>query len=131
MAINTCAISGNLTRKPELRFTKSGLAVLPLRLAVNEYSRNAPDNKRTGYFDATVFGPQASGLATFLDKGMKVAVQGSLRYESWEENGSHRSRVVINADEVDVMSMGGRSEPSVGELQGEQAAAYYVDDLPF
>ena len=40
MAINTCTISGNLTRDPELRATASGTAVLGFSVAVNDRRKN-------------------------------------------------------------------------------------------
>lgn len=108
MSINTVAISGNLTRDPELRATASGMAVLEIGVAVNENRKNPQTGEWEPYahfFDCVAFGNRAEGLAKFLEKGMKVAICGKLSFSQWETAvGEKRSKVSILVDEVDVMS---------------------------
>ncbi|MCL2371368.1 single-stranded DNA-binding protein [Candidatus Saccharibacteria bacterium] len=69
-------ISGNLTRKPELKKTPSGLDVTELNVAVSTYKKGAPDNQQTTFFRASIFGVRAGNAAKFLDKGSSVIVSG-------------------------------------------------------
>jgi len=69
-------ISGNLTRKPELKKTPSGLDVTELNVAVSTYKKGAPDNQLTTFYRASIFGVRAGNAAKYLDKGSSVIVSG-------------------------------------------------------
>lgn len=89
---------GNLTRDPELRFTKSGLAMLTLGLAV---TRRRNEQESTSFFDVVAFGGLAENAAESLVKGTRVVVVGRLEQRSWEtDSGDRRSKVEVIADEV-------------------------------
>lgn len=134
MSINRVFISGNLTRDPELRSTASGMAVLGFGVAVNDRRKN----QRTGewedypnYIDCAVFGARAESLSRMLAKGSKVAVEGHLRYSSWERDGQRRRKLEVVAEEIELMQRrdgergGARREPAYVE------ATPYDEDIPF
>ena len=108
MSINIAAISGNLTRDPELRTTGAGSSVLKFSVAVNERRRNQQTDEWEdcpNFIDCVVFGNRAEPLSRILTKGMKVAVHGKLRWSSWEtDDGQRRSKVELAANEVDIMA---------------------------
>ena len=126
MSINRVAISGNLTRDPEVRQTQSGTCVMTFGVAVNDRRKN----QQTGewedcpnFIDCTMWGNRASSLAGYLEKGAKVAIEGRLRWRQWESDGQKRSKVEVVADELEFMSRrdGARREP----------APLHDDDVPF
>lgn len=109
MSINRAIVSGNLTRDPELRATAGGTQVLGFGIAVNDRRRNQQTGEWEDYpnfIDCTMFGNRAEALSRILRKGMKVAIEGKLRYSSWEDKngGGRRSKVEIVPDEVVLMS---------------------------
>lgn len=109
MSINRAVVSGNLTRDPELRATPGGTQVLGFGVAVNDRRRNQQTGEWEDYpnfIDCTMFGNRAEALSRILRKGMKVAIEGKLRYSSWEDKngGGRRSKVEIIPDEVVLMS---------------------------
>lgn len=123
MSINRVTISGNLTRDPELRQTQGGTAVLTLGVAVNDRRRNPQTNEwedHANFVDCVLFGRRAEALAPKLLKGTKVAIEGKLRYSSWERDGQRRSKLEVMVDEVELMS-----------LKGQQQAPVYNEDVPF
>lgn len=127
MSINRVSISGNLTRDGELRSTQSGMAVLQLGVAVNDRRKN----QRTGewedypnFVDCTMFGARAEKLARYLAKGTKVAIDGRLRYESWESNGQKRSRLSVVVDDIELMS---RRD----DARREPEPSLYDENIPF
>lgn len=128
MGINRVTISGNLTRDPELRFTPSGTAVLSLGVAVNERRKNQQTDEWEDYpnfVDCTMFGTRAEKLAQYLAKGAKVAIDGRLRYESWESNGQKRSKLSVVVDEIELMQRrGGQAEP-------DPEPSLYDESIPF
>lgn len=136
MSINRVNLSGNITREPELRSTKSGQFILSFGLAVNERRKNRGGDGWENYanfFDCSIFGTRAESVARFLSKGMKVAVDGRLHYSAWEvQDGSKRSKVEVYVDEIEFMDK--RPEnPSFKAPAPEQApeTEVYDSDIPF
>lgn len=137
MSINRVNISGNLTRDPELRATAGGTQVLSFGVAVNDRRRNAQSGEWEDYpnfVDCTMFGNRAEALSRILRKGMKVAIEGKLRYSSWEDKngGGRRSKVEIIPDEVVLMSQNpnGQQAPQQYAPQGYQPQAYVPQAVP-
>lgn len=127
MSINRVVVSGNLTRDPELRATPGGTQVLGLGVAVNDRRRNQQTGEWEDYpnfIDCTMFGNRAEALSRILRKGMKVAIEGKLRYSSWgdKNGGGRRSKVEIIPDEVVLMSQNpnGQQAPQQYAPQGYQ-----------
>lgn len=122
-------VSGNLTRDVELRVTPGGTQVLGFGVAVNDRRRNQQTGEWEDYpnfIDCTMFGNRAEALSRILRKGMKVAIEGKLRYSSWEDKngGGRRSKVEIIPDEVVLMSQNpnGQQAPQQYAPQGYQQA---------
>ncbi|MGO5210373.1 single-stranded DNA-binding protein [Olsenella umbonata] len=160
MSINRVNISGNLTRDPELRSTAGGTQVLTFGVAVNDRRRNPQSGEWEdvpNYIDCVVFGNRAEPLSRFLSKGMKVAIEGKLRWSSWERDGQKRSKIEVIVDEVEFLSPrnGGQQgggyqqnnggnyqnysapaparapEPSRPPVQTPPSADIYDEDIPF
>jgi len=106
MSINLVCITGNLTRDPELRQTQGGTPILSFGVAVNDKRKNQQGEwvDYPNYVDCVVFGLRAEKLATFMTKGMKVAIEGKLHYQSWEKDGQKRSKLEVVVDNIDFMS---------------------------
>lgn len=153
MSLNRVTISGNLTREPELRQTPSGYEILSVGVAVNDRRKNQQSGEWEDYanfVDVVVFGKRASSLSKILTKGMKVAIDGKLRYSSWEDkDGKKRSKLEVIAEDVDIMqrkgdggARGGSDGYSMRDIQrmaggsvnhAENYASddMYSDDIPF
>ena len=107
MSINRVCVTGNLTRDPELRAAQSGSQVLSFGIAVNDRRKNQQTGEWEDYpnfVDCTMFGTRAEKIANYLAKGSKVAIEGKLRYSSWERDGEHRSKLEVIVDEIEFMS---------------------------
>ena len=107
MSINRVVLTGNLTRDPELRRTQSGMAILSFGIAVNDRRKNPQTGEWEDYanfIDCTMFGNRAKALSEHLAKGAKVAVEGKLRWQSWERDGQKRTKLDVVADEVEFLS---------------------------
>lgn len=137
MSINKVCISGNLTRDPELRATAGGTQVLSFGVAVNDRRRNQQTGEwedHPNFVDCTMFGNRAEALARILRKGMKVAIEGRLRYSSWEDKngGGRRSKLEVVPDEIELMSQGqnGQQAPQQYAPQGHQQQAYAPQQAP-
>ena len=109
MSINKVMISGNLTRDPEPRNTPSGMSVLQFDVAVNDRRKNAQTGQwedAPNYVTCVMFGARADGVARFLTKGTKVAIEGKLRWSQWEDKntGAKRSKLDVVVDEIEFLS---------------------------
>ena len=157
MSINVVIISGNLTRDPELRHTNGGTAILSFGVAVNDRMKDRDGSwvDRPNFVDCTMFGARAEAVSRYLSKGSKVAIEGKLRYSSWERDGQRRSKLEVIVDEIEFMSMGSQQgdggysnapqAPRGGYAQQPQARpqarvqappeqpteGIYEDDIPF
>lgn len=125
MSINRVNISGNLTRDSELRAANNGTAILNFSVAVNDRRKNASGEWEDvpNYVDCVVFGTRATALHRMLKKGTKVAIEGKLRYSSWEKDGAKRSKLEVIVDELELMN--------AYKAKQVAPADTYDDDLPF
>lgn len=127
MSVNSVAITGNLGKDPEFSRTASGMEILNFSLAVNERRKGASGEWEdyTNWIGVVVFGKRAISLNNLLTKGTKVAVQGKLRYQTWEKDGYRHSKVSVVADEIDIMQKAEKkSEPAYDDYG-------YDSDIPF
>lgn len=144
--INTVAITGNLTRDPEVKTIGEDNKLANLRVAVNGRTKTAGEwEDKANYFDVTVFGRSASACGEYLKKGSPVAVQGRLDWREWEtQDGQKRQAVSIIADNVQFLSTrdgsGGDSGNGVpksdipvdeSEFQPAATGGGEDDDIPF
>jgi single-strand DNA-binding protein len=129
--INVVAITGNLTKDPELRTTGGGTSVCKMRVAVN--TRRKQDDEwvdKPNYFDVTVWGKQGENCAEYLAKGRPVAVDGRLEWHEWEANdgSGKRQAVEIIANSVQFLNSGQQGGGGNGDGGGSAPAA--KSDVP-
>ena len=135
--INRVTITGNLTRDPEIQSLPSGTEVCRLGVAVNTSRKNQQTGQweeEPNFFDVTVFGAQGQNCAQYLSKGRPVAIDGRLRWSSWEDKngGGKRSKVDIVAQTVQFLgSRGDGGGQAQSTQQGNQAnQGYGGSDAP-
>lgn len=109
MSINKVMITGNLTRDPEMRTTSTGMSIMRLGVAVNDRRRNPQTDQWEdvpNYIDCVMFGTRAASVSRFLTKGQKVAIEGKLRWSSWEDRqtGGKRSKIEVVIDDLEFMT---------------------------
>lgn len=131
MSINRVVVTGRLTREPELRRTASGMAILNIGIAVND-RRKSPQSGQwedfPNYINCVMFGTRAEAVSGYLHKGSKVAIDGKLRYSSWEKDGQKRSKIEVMIDDLELLTP--RNQASAAQPV-EVQPTYYEDDLPF
>jgi single-strand DNA-binding protein len=126
------SITGNLTRDPEIRYTRDGQATTTLGVAVNRrwQQRDSKEwEESTSFFDVVCWRELAENVALSMTKGMRVVVIGRLEQRSWEnEDGDRRFKVEIVAEEIgpslrfataDVLKVERR--PAVDDVAGADA----------
>ena len=124
---------GRLTRdisERDLAYTTGGTARLNLSIAVNRSEkRNGAWQDKVSYFDVTVWGKTAENIKAYLHKGKQIAVDGYLDQQRWEKDGVKYSKVVIIADNVQLLG-GNESAPQAQQPAGDYQSAGSGDDFP-
>ena len=124
---NTTTLSGNLTRDPEIRYTRDGQANATFGLAVNRrwQPRGSEEwEESTSFFDVVCWRELAENVALSLAKGMRVVVTGRLEQRSWETpDGDKRSKVEVVADEIGPSLRWASAQVTKNERRGPGEAA--------
>ena len=132
--VNHVIIIGRLTRDAELKYTSGGMAIANLSLAVNRRTKKGEQwVEEASFFDVSLFGKSAEGLAQYLTKGKQVAVEGELRQDRWQQDGQPRSKVTIAANNVQLLGGNdakGQQKQDAG-YQADYRADSFPDDIPY
>ena len=136
---------GRLTRDPELRYTPGGTGVCKFGIAVNRTYKNKEGNNVDNvlFINITTWGKQAENCSQFLKKGRRVAVNGELRSNNWQDkDGNKRVSFEINARTVQFLDLikddgfnaqGNQSEKKedISNEVVEEDVTISEDDIPF
>lgn len=133
---------GRLTRdisERDFAYTTGGTARLNISIAVNRsVKKNGAWTDSVSYFDVTVWGKTAENIKPYLHKGKQIAVDGYLDQQRWEKDGQKYSKVVIIANNVQLL--GGNENGQQSAPQAQQPAGDYQpagsgddfsEDIPF
>ena len=130
MAVNNVVLVGRLTRDPELKYIPgSGVAVTNFAIAVDREFSGKDGKKETDFIDIQVWGKSAENCANYIGKGSLVAIQGSIRVDSYQDQeGNNRKITRVNANRVQFLDSKKdkqeNNEVSMGQFQDFQQ----VDD---
>ena len=103
--MNKVIMIGHLARDIELRYTQSQMAIGKTAIAVTrKYTLNGEKREETCFIDLTFFGRQAEVANQYLSKGSKLAVEGYLKFEQWQDNnGQTRSKHSIAVESMEML----------------------------
>jgi single-strand DNA-binding protein len=112
--INKVILIGNLGRDPETKYTQSGSAVTNFSVATSDSWRDkasGEQTERTEWHNVVCFARLAEIAGEYLRKGSKVYIEGSLRTNSWEQDGQKRYKTEVMARELQMLdSRGGMGD---------------------
>ena len=81
--MNVVALTGRLTKDPEIKSTSSGKSVVSFCIAVqNPYVKDDVD-----YPICVAWESNAEFISKYFTKGMKIEVEGQLKTRTYEKNG--------------------------------------------
>ena len=142
---------GRLTRDPELRSTNNGKYLCRFSLSCNRtiFQKDAENRDEVSFFECVAWGKLAEVISKYVQKGRRVAIDGSLRQSTWENaEGKKQSKVEINVENFQFLDpKGSQQGESFGGEQPAQAQAqapaqsapvesgfeepFNEDDIPF
>jgi single-strand DNA-binding protein len=131
-SFNKVILMGNLTRDPELRYTSANMAICKFGLAVNRRFKDGQTGEwreEPTFVDVTFFGRRGEAFAKYHTKGRTAFIEGSLRYDTWEDQGGQkRSKLYVVGDDWQFVGAGpGREQGGGAPPSGEEAEARGAD----
>ena len=130
--INKAILVGNLGTDPELRYTKSGMAVANFSLATSEKGKDKEGNvtEKTEWHRINCWDKQAENVAKYLTKGSKVYLEGRINTRKWEKDGIERYTTEITAQIIQFLTPKGELPAATNGQQGG-APDPSLDEIPF
>ena len=133
--MNKVVLIGNLTRDIELRYTQGGYCVGNSGIAVTRKFKNAQGEtaEETCFIDLKFFGRTAEVANQYLRKGSKLAVEGRLKLEQWQDQGGqNRSKHVVEVESLEMLgsNQGGQSNQSSGTQNYAQSGGAQGGQAP-
>ena len=157
---NSVTLIGNVGQQPVCRTLSTGSRMIEFSLATNETYRNRDGEKvqRTEWHKVKAFGKVVDVLERYVNRGTKLVVTGSLRYNKWvDKHEQNRTTAEIFLEEFSFLDSRSNSDdyavdqPEQNMMVAEpaperttkrrakkstakarkQAAATPVEDLPF
>lgn len=121
--LNRATIIGNITKEPQLKYTQNGTAVMQFSVATNRSVQNEDGSYRDipTFHNIVVWSKVAERLAKFLEKGMKVYIEGRIENRTYEKNGEKKYISEIVASNV----------INFNKKKKEEKPAETVDDISY
>lgn len=137
-SLNKVHIIGRLGAEPEVRFTKSNIAVATLSVATTERykDKNGEQQENVEWHKIVAWGRLAEICQQYLKKGSLAYFEGSLQTQEWEKEGVKRYTTQIKAFNMQMLDSKGShgSEGHAPEPKAVEVSSDFDgmdDDLPF
>jgi len=135
--LNKVFLAGRLTKDPVITYLQSGTPVVEFTLAYNRRykDKNGEFREESHFFDVKGMGKGFDDLATRINKGDLILVEGELRQERWEtEDGKKASRVRIYAHKVRILrrkKQNGEIKEEIQEVPQQENEPQEFQETPF
>jgi len=116
--LNKVALTGRMTKDPELRYLGNGTPVASFTLAVDRVFKNKDGNREADFINIRVWRKQAENVAQYTGKGSLVAIAGRIQTRNYEAaDGQRRYVTEVVADNVEFLETKSQSEARAQKLE--------------
>lgn len=129
--MNICAISGRLTKDPELRHTKAEIPVVSFRVAV----RRPGSKENTDFVNCVAWRETAEFICKWFKKGQLIEASGYIRNDTYKKNGEEIQTLILDCKQV---FFGGEKKSDASQAEQESAEGNFHEmgdddggELPF
>lgn len=113
--MNSVILIGNLGQDPEMKYFGSGSKVTKFSLALRGYSKKE-EKETTDWVSCEAWGKTAELIGEYCKKGHKLAIEGSLKTQKWEDNdGNKKSKTFVLVNRVEFLTSKKQSEQPEGQ----------------
>lgn len=96
--MNKVQLIGRLTKDPELRYTKSNIAVANYTIAINT---GYGEKQQTDYINISTWGKSGEFVSNYFKKGQAIAIVGRLKNNNYEDkNGNKKYTTEVVTEEI-------------------------------
>ncbi|MBQ1791876.1 MAG: single-stranded DNA-binding protein [Oscillospiraceae bacterium] len=128
--MNKVIMIGNISKAPQAHTTQGGISRSTFDIAVQRRYKNEAGTYDADFFTVVAWRQTADFCNCYLDKGRRVAVEGSVQVRSYTaQDGSKRWVTEIIADHVEALNKA-KEAPKDAPQQG-QFTEVEDDELPF
>lgn len=122
--MNKIHLIGNLTKDPELRYTKQNTPVASYTIAIN--SRYG-EQQQTDFINISTWGKSGEFVSKYFKKGQPIAITGRLKNRNYEDNNGvkHYSMEVVTED---IEFVGSKKEEVKIEPREEFVPNFSIED---
>lgn len=126
--MNKVNLIGNLTKDPELRYTKQGTPVASYTIAINN---RYGEQQQTDYINISTWGKSGEFVSKYFKKGQPIAITGRLRNKNFESNGIKRYEMEVVTEDIEFV--GFKKEESKEQPKEEFIPNFDItdEDLPW
>ena len=123
-SLNECNFIGNLGADPEIRSMNNGNKVANFRIACTEKWKDRTSGERrekTEWVSIVVFGPLVNVVESYIKKGSKLYVSGSLTTRKWQDQSGqdrYSTEVVLQGPNSKLIMLDSRGD------NGGQSGSY-------
>lgn len=97
--MNKVQLIGRLTKDPELRYTKSNIAVANYSIAVND---GYGEKQQTQFINISTWGKSGEFVSKYFKKGQAIAIVGRLNSNNYEDkNGNKRYSLEVITEDIE------------------------------
>ena len=97
--MNKVCLVGNLTKNPELRYTKHNTPVASYTIAINT---GYGELQETNYINITTWGKSGEFVKKYFQKGQAISITGRLKNNNYEDsNGVKHYGIEVITEDVD------------------------------
>lgn len=111
--MNKIFLTGRITKDIELKGNENKF----LSNTIAVYDGKDKNNQDITYFyDFKAFNYTATKLSSQAQKGSKIAIEGSLKQDKWEDESGKHSKIVVYVDQVEII----QEQPKQDKPQQEE-----------
>lgn len=126
-SVNKVILLGNLTRDVEVTvYGQQKKATFSVATSERFKDKQGQVQQITDYHNCELWGME--GLHQYLTKGTQVYLEGSLKTDSWEDNGQKKYRTYIKV--FNIQLVGSRQQNQQGQQQQKQQQQYAPQQQP-
>lgn len=102
--MNSVILIGNLGQDPEMKYFDSGSKVTKFSLALRGYSKKE-EKETTDWVSCEAWGKTAELIGEYCKRGHKLAIEGSLKTQKWEDNdGNKKSKTFVLVNRAEFLT---------------------------
>lgn len=129
--MNVVSLAGRLVEKPQLKFTKTNIAVCDFRIAVNRpFAKEGQQS--ADFITCRVWRNQAENLCKYQDKGNLIDIEGRLTVDKSTDNqGNNRYYTYVLAERIEFLQSKKKEENNQVNEFGNPVGTRSVDEDPY